>query len=100
MIKELIYKWFHIEEPICRTCEVLSRELDTIRRERDALLNKILNPPVLELPKFEEIETKPVSLGRRHIPFQVRQQMLQENDRHSLKLMEDHKKKLKETLNE
>ena|SRR5688572_1810406 len=96
MIKELIYKWFHIEEPICRTCEVLQRELETIRRERDTLLNKILNPPVPELPKMEETETKPVPLGRRHIPYQIRQQLMQKNDEHSLKLMQDHKKKVAE----
>ena len=97
MIKELIYKWFGLS---CRSCEILERELDRVNREKEILLNRLLEPKeVISAPVITEETPKPISLGRRHIPAIVRQQMMEQNDRRTLELMQKHKKELTESKN-
>jgi|SRR5215831_12333827 len=79
MIKELFYKLFRLDPPICDTCEVLRTQLEKSEVERKELLHLLLKkdqpvepvtqPEVLEpiLPKF--------------VPWRVRQQMLEAEDR-------------------
>lgn len=87
MIKELMYKWFGLEDMPCNTCEVLRTQLDESNRERKELLNRILatsgaEPP----PSTREIEEmKPIM--QQQIPWRVRQQMLEAEDRKKAQLM-------------
>lgn len=100
MIKELFYKWFGLSDE-CKTCEVLKLELDRVIREKEMLLNKLLEPKVEARPPVVLEETpKPISLGRRHIPAIVRQQMMEQNDKRTLELMQKHKKELAESKTE
>jgi hypothetical protein len=77
MIKELLYKFFGIEPFSCPTCEVLKNELEVIRQERNDLLNRLLDKPKEEeIPPANPIELTPIT--PHHIPWRVRQQMLEE----------------------
>lgn len=83
MIKEILYKLFGVNPQdfnVCPTCEVLRVQLDEAVRERRELLQTILERS--EPPKSEPMpmgELKPVR--PRHIPWSVRQQLLEAEDR-------------------
>lgn len=94
MIRELLYKWFQLEE--CRTCQILQISLDTANREKEFLLRKLLegNEPI---PAAAEatVEYKPIPTTRsRYIPAVVRQQMMDREDQRTLQLLVDKKKEL------
>lgn len=80
-------------EKICSSCEVLRMALDRANHEKEQLLSKILNPP-----KEEEVKeaNEPLPIKSRHIPWRVRQQMLEEEDRVKAKVLQEHQENLKE----
>lgn len=88
------------EDPICKTCEVLKIELEHARDERRLLLEQILilsrpAPPVAEPVAQENQEAmKPIHTGRKHVPFQVRQQMMIDHDQQMLGIMLEKKKEM------
>lgn len=84
MIRALMYKWFGLEELPCNTCEVLRAQLDESNRERRELLNRLLEPSKPEPPQTIE-EMKPIQ--PQHIPWRVRQQMLESEDRKAAELL-------------
>lgn len=93
MIKELLYKWFGLNDS-CQACEVLQAELDYVKRQNEQLLNRILNPPVpieSSTPQVEEIKPVPTTRSR-FVPYAVRQQMMEKEYEQSLKLMQDFQK--------
>jgi hypothetical protein len=96
MIKELLYKWFGLEDKPCSTCEVLQRELENERREKERLLDRLLMPKVETQPAMEISEMKPLPTSRKFIPHAVRQQMMDQEDRKSLELMQKKQKEIKE----
>lgn len=92
MIKQLLYKWFGLVDVPCNTCEILRLQLDESNRERKDLLNRLLDkdkPEPLAEPKeiFQPITS-------RHIPWSVRQQMLEAEDRKAAQLMREKQKEL------
>ncbi len=77
MVKEILFKWFGVETPPCATCEVLQRELERAHEEKKHLLDTILIKPKevqSEMPSKEVLQP-------RNIPWRVRQQMLESEDR-------------------
>lgn len=72
------------EQNQCESCEVLKQQLEMANFEREKLLNRILEKPAQE-PKSELREvTRPTS-----VPWRVRQQMLEAEDREKARLMRE-----------
>lgn len=72
------------EDMICETCEVLKHELEVVRIENQQLLDRILHVP--ELPKaIDTSEIKPIM--PRSIPWNVRKQILESEDRERARLL-------------
>lgn len=66
----------------CDTCDVLQRELELLRSERDKLLDRIITPPAVIKERVVERESNErVPLVSRHLPFTARRQALEQNDR-------------------
>jgi len=85
VIKELLYKWFGIEPVPCATCEVLREQLDESNRERRELLTRLLDKANPEPSPIEKEEYKPIQ--PQFMPWRVRQQMLEAEDRKQAELM-------------
>lgn len=94
MIKELLYKWFGLDNS-CLTCQVLQERLDSSERERKQLLDKVLE---LSSPKKEvEPEIKKedlVPIMPQVVPWRVRQHMLEQEDRAKALLLRDKQKEI------
>lgn len=68
----------------CESCEILKIQLDRSNIERDKLLFRILERPT------EVMNEKPVDITPpRNIPWNVRKQMLEQEDRMKAKLMRE-----------
>jgi hypothetical protein len=80
------------EKAPCDSCEVLKAELSNERREKQRLLDSLLAPKPVEPERLEAPEPK-VPIGTRHIPWKVRQQMLEQADREKAQLLAEFKKK-------
>jgi hypothetical protein len=85
MIKELMYKWFGLDPIPCATCEVLKETLSIERQFNQVLLQKLLDKGKPE--PLQEVEEKPVPIQPQFIPWRVRQQMLEAEDRKKAELM-------------
>lgn len=68
----------------CDACDVLAGEISRIRSENERLLERILNPP-----KEDERVTapQPQAILPKQIPWAVRRQMLESEDREKAKAM-------------
>lgn len=95
MIKLLFYKWFGIQDAPCESCELLKMQLHNSEQERKELLNRLLakNEPVSPLAMVEE-EFKPIT--SQFVPWRVRQQMLEAEDRKSSQLLQQSAKDIAE----
>ena len=94
MIKELLYKWFRLTPPSCLTCEVLRDQLDKSEGERRELLARLLEKDKPE-PSHAHVE-EPKAITPQFIPWRVKQQMLEAEDRQRAKLMKDRTKEIEE----
>jgi len=85
LIKELFRKWFGLPDPTCATCEVLREQLTMSERERRELLGKLLekDKPEPLIPSAEP----PQAIQPQFIPWRVKQQMLEAEDRKRAELM-------------
>ena len=93
MFRELMYKWFGLEPMPCPVCEILRLQLDRVDNERRELLRRALAPTIPEPPLTPtESEMKPI--GVNYIPWRVRQQMLEQEDRKTAQLMRDKQKEI------
>lgn len=94
MWNQLLRKWFGLPEPICQTCEILRDQLDESNRERKELLHKLLEKDKPEpLPLTTET---PVPLTPPYLPWRVRQQMLEREDREAARVMKNRTKEIEE----
>lgn len=85
MIKELLYKWFGLDPVSCPTCEVLKEQLSIERQFNKTLFTKLLEKDKPELPPLpENDEIKPII--PQYVPWRVRQQMLETEDRKTAEL--------------
>lgn len=67
---------------VCKSCETLKSQLDIANHDKERLLNRILAKPESE-PVREPVEvTRP-----QNVPWNVRRQMLEREDREKAKLM-------------
>lgn len=73
----------------CPSCEVLKQALERANYEREVLINSIIRPHIpAELPKAASIPSiKPPS---RFIPFSVKKQMLEAEDRERARALREH----------
>lgn len=94
MIKEILYKLFHLEPLPCSSCEVLKMQLALANEDREKLLDLILrkNEPIVE----EKKEVDLAALKPKHIPWNVKRQMLESEDRERARLLKDAEKLEKE----
>lgn len=92
MIKQLMMKWFGITEPPCRSCEILQMELNRVITEKNDLLARILNPPVPIIEKESKEEFRPIT--PQHVPWRVRQQMMEAEDAKRAQLLKQSAKEI------
>lgn len=72
------------EEMVCPSCEVLKEQLERANHENQRLLDKLLAEPKAEVPQ------KPVEISRPiNIPWNVRRQMLEAEDREKARILRD-----------
>lgn len=86
--------WFHrffnphcshcAEERICQSCEVLKQQVEAANYQNNRLMDRLLEKPAPEVPRAPMEITKPVN-----IPWNVRKQMLEAEDREKAKLMRE-----------
>lgn len=71
------------ESKVCPSCETLKAQLERVTYENQKLLDRILTPPVIkeEQPKLVEMSIP------KNIPWNVRRQMLEAEDREKAKLL-------------
>ena len=81
-----------LENKHCATCQVLQMELASVKQERDKLLNKLIFPTT-EPVKYDE-DLKPIM--PKAVPWNVRRQMLEAEDRERAKLMQNAPKPIDE----
>ncbi len=85
MVRQILEKWFGLDPRHCETCEILRIQLDESNRERKELLHRLLDKDKPEPPATEPQEFKPIQ--SQFIPWRVRQQMLEQEDRKKAELM-------------
>lgn len=72
------------EKKICQSCETLTMQLALSNNEKERLLNKLLEKP------SEPVHTEaPEITHKLNVPWKVRQQMLEAEDRKKAQLMRD-----------
>lgn len=98
MIKLLFYKWFGLTEEPCETCEILREQLAKSDAERRELLTRLLAKETPEPSPVKEEEFQPIK--PQFIPWRVRQQMLEAEDRKKAQVMNDKAKEIKELEDE
>ena len=92
MIHELLCKLFGLDPYHCSSCEVLRAHLADSERERRELLAKILErdkPELVTQPTEPDIPIQP-----QYVPWRVRQQMLESEDRKKAQIMRDREKEI------
>ena len=89
MIKQLLYKWFGLTEAPCETCEVLRMQLAGSEHERRELLHRLLEAGKPEPYVAPVTEEPPQPVGHSFVPWRVKQQMLEQEDRKAAQLMRE-----------
>lgn len=84
MWKELLAKWFGLDIS-CSTCEVLKEQLSIERQFNQVLLARVLDGNKPESPPAVLEEYKPIK--PQFVPWRMRQQMLEAEDRKAAELM-------------
>lgn len=97
MIRQLLYKWFKIDEPPCASCEILKMQLGIVNNEKERLLQTVLS---LTQPKVESapVMIQPQELKRRAIPWNVQRQMLEAEDRKAAQVMAQQAESIKNNI--
>lgn len=94
-----MYKWFGIEPRTCVTCDLLREMLAKSEQERSELLHRLLDKANPEPPPVVvQEEMKPV--GQTFVPWRVRQQMLEAEDRKTAQLMKQRNEEIAKLENE
>lgn len=90
-----MFNWIHhILEPHCsecarlkecQSCDTLREQLGISNAEKERLLNLLLEKSNPKIVESEPVKTEPI--GPRHVPWRVRQQMLESADRRQAELL-------------
>lgn len=75
------------ENKVCRSCEILERELAIVREENRRLLEKLLEPE--PVPIKEESLTQEKFKLPNVVPWSVKRQLLQQEDRNKARAMKE-----------
>lgn len=94
MISELFRKWFGLTPPSCMTCEVLRDQLDKSDVERRELLSRLLEKDKPEPSPAEPV--MPKAITPQFIPWRVKQQMLEAEDRKRAQLVREKAKEIED----
>lgn len=94
MIKKLMYKWFGLQDDPCETCDILREQLAKSDAERRELLTRLLAPTVPEPSPTKEEEYQPIK--PQFMPWRVRQQMLEAEDRKKAQVLNDKAREINE----
>jgi hypothetical protein len=87
MIKQLLYKWFGLEDAPCASCELLRAQLELCNTERKELLTRLLDK---NNDREAPVDTKNLQpIHSSYVPWRVRQQMLETEDREKAKLLRE-----------
>lgn len=79
------------ETKVCSSCETLRQQLEIANHEKEKLLERILEKPE------PEVNTQPIPVTQaKNIPWNVRRQLLEAEDRVKAKLMRDAPKPIEE----
>jgi len=92
MIKQILYKWFGLSDEPCETCELLRELLAKSDAERRDLVTRLLDKDKSE-PLVSSLEA-PQAIKPQFIPWHVRQQMLEQEDRKQAQLLRDKAKEI------
>ena len=92
MFKQLMYKWFGLTDTPCESCEILRMQLEKSDAERRDLLHRLLEPKQAEPPSTPSEDYVPITPN--FIPWRVKQQMLEQEDRVKAKLIKDRTKEI------
>ena len=74
------------EDRVCLSCETLKQQLEIANYEKGQLLNKLLKEPDKEPERSEAPEMKHIP---RVVPWQVRRQILEREDREKARLLKN-----------
>lgn len=74
-----------VEETVCKSCETLKQQLEVANYEKEKLLNKLLTTPDKEPERTTAPE--PQAVRPKTVPWHVRRQMLEREDREKAKLL-------------
>lgn len=94
MITELLYKWFGLDPRRCESCEILREQLLLSNNERVELLHRLLDKDKVEPSPTQVEEFKPIN--PQFIPWRVRQQMLEAEDRKAASVLRNREKEIAE----
>lgn len=90
------WNWLIRPEPsTCRSCELLRDLLETERDEKKIVYRQLLEmskPAVVTAPQVTEVELKDI---KKSIPWAVRQQMLEVEDREKARLLRQKAEEIK-----
>lgn len=78
---------------VCKSCEVLKVQLERANYEREQLINHLLKPAAAVEEKKPIPVTQPLNV--RHMPFRVKQQILEAESREEARIMRKHQENMK-----
>ncbi len=94
MIKELVYKLFGLEDFPCQSCETLKHQLDVVNYEKAQLLDKLIEKEV-PIQQIQEIKYNELPKA---VPWKVRKELLEQEDRVQARLMRESTEKLEKEV--
>lgn len=94
MINELFRKWLGLDPIHCEACEILREQLHRSEVERNELLHRLLDRDKPEPLSTEKEEFKPIT--PQYVPWRVRQQMLEAEDRKAAVTLRNREKEIAE----
>lgn len=83
---------------VCQSCETLKSQLATANHREQQLLVRILELTNPVKPEPRQIELPPEALKPKYTPWEVKRQMLEENDREKARVIAQNKKQTEEVL--
>ena len=78
-----------IPEHHCENCDTLRIQVEQLRQDNKTLLDRLLEKPAEREPASPEIFTPIKTSASRHVPWSVRRQMLETEDREKAKLLKN-----------
>lgn len=85
------------ESRICNTCEMLRNQVQLLYEERDKLLDRLLNSQVQKEESKVDTSNIKMRLPSNFIPWRVKRQMLEAEDKRAASLLKERQTELKDT---